>query len=124
MPCFDYNSRLIEHRKLAPLQFRTAAENYKIIREQQTPILVPYDDTAAAMVAHMMAGNEIDNAFFRAAQRYTVSVRDDLLLRLVNRASLIPHESGLWALANSKGYSPGKGMLPNVVGLSPETLMG
>ena len=123
MPCFTYNQLLLEHKKLVPLQFRTAAENYKIIREQQTPILVPYDDKSAAMVAHVLAGYEIDNAFFRAAQRYTVSVRDDLLQRLANNASLVPHESGLWTLANSKVYSPEKGMLPNVVGLSPEALM-
>jgi CRISPR-associated endonuclease/helicase Cas3 len=122
MPCFDYNHQLEQHKKLVPLQFRTAAANYKIIREEQTPILVPYDK-AAAMIAHLRGGGLVDYSFYRDAQRYTVSVRDDLLRRLVNNASLFQHESGLWTLENSAGYSPEQGMLPNAVGLSPEALM-
>ena len=123
MPCFDYNTGLPEHRNMPPLQFKTAAERYQIIREEQTPILVPYNDEAAAMVAHALAGHLIDYKFFRDAQKYAVSVRDDFLKRLIDNRSLVEHEAGLWVLANPAGYSAAMGLLPNVVGMGPEALM-
>jgi CRISPR-associated endonuclease/helicase Cas3 len=122
MPCFNYDPYQTEHRKLAPFRFRTAAEAYQLIREQQTPILVSYNQEAQKMVDHVMAGKPIDAGFFRAAQKYTVSVRDDLLQKVFDNAVLVQHEAGLWALGNEKAYSREKGLLPTAVGLSPESL--
>lgn len=123
MACFEYNRILKAHAKLIPLKFKTAAEAYQLIREVQTPILVPYNDEAKRMIDHVITGRPIDYLFFRDAQRYTVSVRDDLLQQIYNNASLVRHEAGLWALANPDAYSPEKGMLPNSAGLGPETLI-
>jgi CRISPR-associated endonuclease/helicase Cas3 len=122
MACFDYNRADKSHAKLIPLKFRTAAEAYQLIRDAQTPILVPYDEQSRRMVAHVIAGRPIDYAFFRAAQRYTVSVRDQLLQKIADNASLVRHEAGLWALANPDAYSPEKGMLPDAAGFGPEAL--
>lgn len=124
MPCFDYNRGDAAHAKLIPLKFKTAADAYQVIREVQTPILVPYNDEAIQMIVHVTAGRPIDYQFFRDAQRYTVSVRDNLLQNLSDNKTLIPHEAGLWALANPDAYSPEKGMLPNIAGISPESLIG
>lgn len=121
MPCFDYN-RATERVPL--FKFRTAAEAYRIIREEQTPILVSYDGTAKRMIDHLLAGRPVDYGFFREAQRYTVSVRDDLLSKLADNRNLVPHEAGLWVLANEDAYSKKKGLLPNVAGLDPAILFG
>lgn len=110
MPCFEYALGNKAHAKLIPLKFRTAAEAYQLIREVQTPILVPYNAQAKQMIAHVVAGQPVDYAFFRDAQRYTVSVRDELLQKVFDNASLVRHEAGLWALANADAYSPEKGM--------------
>jgi CRISPR-associated endonuclease/helicase Cas3 len=124
MPCFHYDPHYIaEHRKLAPFAFHTAAEAYQLIREEQTPILVPYDQEANAMVAHVIEGKPIDLAFYRKAQKYTVSVRDHFLHKLADNASLYQHEAGILALANAKGYSNKKGLLPDVAGISPEVFI-
>ncbi len=124
MPCFAYDPHHIaDHRTLAPFQFRTAAEAYQLIREQQTPVLVPYNREARAMVDHALAGKPIDLTFFRQAQKYTVSVRDHFLQKLSDNAVLIRHEAGLYVLANRGAYSSTKGLLPEVAGISPESLM-
>ena len=124
MPCFHYDPHHIaDHRKLAPFAFRTAAAAYQLIREEQTPILVPYNKEAKAMVAHVIEGKPVDLAFFRQAQKYTVSVRDHFLHRLADNAVLYQHEAGVIALANPDAYSTEKGLLPDVAGISPEVLM-
>jgi CRISPR-associated endonuclease/helicase Cas3 len=123
MSCFRYDPYQPEHKKLAPLRFRTAAEAYTIIRDVQTPILVPYDDASAAMVAHVLAGKPIDFSFYRKMQPYTVSVRDDLLQKIAKNSVLVQHPDGLWALANDHAYSQHKGLLPNAVGLGPDALV-
>jgi CRISPR-associated endonuclease/helicase Cas3 len=124
MSCFEYDPRQLQHGKLAPFQFRTAAARYRLICEEQTPVLVPYNDEAKAMIENIKADRPIDYAFFREAQKYSVSLRDAVLEKLDDNRTLYRHESaGLWALLNERGYSSKKGMLPNVVGMGPEALM-
>lgn len=123
MPCFEYNRFDKAHAKLIPLKFKAAAEAYQLIREVQTPILVPYNAEARRMIQHVIEGKDIDYTFFRAAQRYTVAIRDNLLKTAIDNASLVPHPAGVWALANDAAYSPEKGMLSTVAGLTPETLI-
>lgn len=123
MSCFNYNRGIPSHDKLAPFRFKTAAEAYQIIREEQTPILVPYIEEAQEMMNYVLTGQPIDSRFFREAQKYTVSVRDNLLQEMFNNASLIQHpDAGLWVMNNKDAYSKELGLLPDVAGLSPESL--
>lgn len=123
MPCFEYVRSNPAHQKLAPFMFRTAAEAYRLIRQEQASVLVPYNAEARAMIETLRSGRPVDYAFLRRAQKYTVSVREDLLRRLTDNHSIVSHEFGLWRLDNEKGYSPEQGMLPDVVGLSPDSLI-
>ncbi|MGA2441468.1 MAG: CRISPR-associated helicase Cas3' [Tepidisphaeraceae bacterium] len=66
------------------LKFRTAAERYKIIREEQTSILVPYNEEARNIRDHLMLGHKVDYAMLRSAQRYLVGVHDQLLKQLAD----------------------------------------
>jgi CRISPR-associated endonuclease/helicase Cas3 len=71
MPHFGYP----DGRGLPPFMFRQAADAYRIIREEQTPILVPYNAEARAMRDRLRCDGAIDFGLLRAAQRYTVGVR-------------------------------------------------
>jgi CRISPR-associated endonuclease/helicase Cas3 len=124
MPCFDYNPYDKAHAKLAPLKFKTAAAAYKIIRDEQTPILVRYNDEARRMVDYVLTGQPIEAGFFRRAQKYTVGVRDELLKRIFDNRVLIQHpDAGLWALVCEAAYSKELGLLPEASGISPEALL-
>ena len=123
LPCFKYDPYDKAQHKLAPFKFRSAAEAYQLIRDEQTPVVVPYDQKADKLIARLATGAAIDYDFYKAVQQYSVGVRDDLLQKLVDNANLIQHVSGVWYLANPRAYSPEKGMLPDVAGMGPEALI-
>lgn len=105
------------------LQFREAATRYRIIREEQEPILVPYDEAARTIRGGLLRGEPADFKLLRAAQRYIVGVWPNLLDQLNKRTLVIPHESGLWLLANEKAYTPEKGLSLEGSGIASELLI-
>src|SRR5665213_1090948 len=106
------------------LNFRTAAERYKIIRDEQTSILVPYNAEARRIRDRLMRGDPADYALLRSAQRFLVGVQDNWLRKLVNNQLISQHESGLWWLTNEGAYSQHKGLSFDLVGFDPDSLMG
>jgi CRISPR-associated endonuclease/helicase Cas3 len=112
-----------KHKELQ-LKFRTAASRYQIIREEQTSILVPYNDEARCIRDRLMRGDPADFQLLRKSQRYLVGVREESLKKLEENQLIIQHESGLWWLANDRAYSPNKGMSFDAVGFAPEMLIG
>ena len=131
MPCFDFRPNF---DPLPLFKFRTAAQRYQIIRDEQASILVPYNDEARSLIARLNRG-ELDFRLVRDAQRYTVGVRGKRdeqgrvpagtpLAKLIENHVVIEHESGLWLLGNERAYSPEKGMLFEAAGLGPESLIG
>lgn len=102
-----------------PFMFRQAADAYQIIREEQTPIVVPYTSHGRAMRDALLTGRPIDYRFQRDAQQYVVSVREPLRIKLAEQQVIIPHESGLWAWANDAGYSLERGLSPDACGIDP-----
>lgn len=104
------------------LKFRTAASRYRIIRDEQTQVLVPYDGDARALRDHFLRSSEVDFGLMRTAQRYIVGVRDGLLKVLQDNGVVIEHESGLWLLVNDDAYSDKKGISPQAVGIDPQLL--
>jgi CRISPR-associated endonuclease/helicase Cas3 len=102
-----------------PFMFRQAADAYQIIREEQTPIVVPYLAQGRAMRDELLRGSQVDYRFQRAAQRFTVSVCESLLRKLAAQQVIVEHESGLWAWANDAAYSLAKGMSPQSCGIDP-----
>jgi CRISPR-associated endonuclease/helicase Cas3 len=105
---------------LPPFMFRQAADAYQIIREEQTPIVVPYTAQGRGMRDALLDGRPIDYRFQRDAQRYVVSVREPLRIKLAEQQVIIPHDSGLWTWANDAGYSLDRGLSPDVCGIDPE----
>lgn len=104
-------------------QFRDAANRYKIIRDEQVPILVPYNDHARQIRDRLLAGDNADVFLLRSCQRYLVSVPEQLLENLVDSQNVVEHESGLWLLMNEAAYSTTKGLSPGSPGFDPELLV-
>ncbi|MGN6726127.1 MAG: CRISPR-associated endonuclease Cas3'' [Tepidisphaeraceae bacterium] len=121
--CFEFNAYEPSHRKLAPFMFRAAADRYRIIRDEQTPVVVPYNDEANRLIARLQTGEPLDYASYKAAQQYGVGVRESLLRQLQQNAALVRHESGLWFLPNPNGYSRETGLLANAMGLDAEAFV-
>ncbi|MBA2271508.1 MAG: CRISPR-associated helicase Cas3' [Chthoniobacterales bacterium] len=72
--CDDY--RLNQDRKLPfVFQYRTIAEKFRLIENEQVPVLIPFDETAKALLAQLR--NEaipLHRALLRGLQRYTVQI--------------------------------------------------
>ena len=109
-------------RRELQLKFRTAALRYQIIRDEQTPILVPYDGHARVLRDRLLRSSEVDFVMLRNAQRYIVGVRENLLTVMREKAILVEHDSGLWVLVNDSAYSVEKGLSPDAAGIDA-TLM-
>jgi len=125
LPLFHYDGADPAHQKLVPFKYATAGERYKIIREELTPVLVPYDETAKKLIAHLIAGRPVDYAFYKASQQYSVGVRTRDLQKLDNNAALLTHpEAGLYYLNNPSAYSSALGLSTNATGLAADFLFG
>jgi CRISPR-associated endonuclease/helicase Cas3 len=98
-------------RRRALLQFREVASAFRMIRDDQLPILVPYDPKAADLCNKLMAGN-VSSVPQRELQPYLVSVRKEAVREMNDRGFVIEHESGVWLLLNRSLYSGHKGLDP------------
>jgi CRISPR-associated endonuclease/helicase Cas3 len=104
------------------LRFRTAASRYQIIRDEQTPIVVPYNDDGRALRERLLRSGDVDFALLRNAQQYIVAIRDNLLTALVDSGTIVQHDCGLWLMMNDSAYSADKGLSPGGIGIDA-TLM-
>lgn len=108
--------RIMECMRLDPyrpeelrFQFRAIEERYKLIRDAQLPVLIPYDEIAADLIA------ELENPFVdyvsnRKLQPYLVSVPERSIRELEANGVVKAHESGVWILLRADAYQPQKGL--------------
>jgi CRISPR-associated endonuclease/helicase Cas3 len=109
---------------LMDFRFREAARKYVIIRDDQNPVVVPYEREGRRLRDRLIESPEIDYRLLRDAQQYSVGVPDNLLHRLIENTTVMPHESGLcWLLVNDDAYSSKKGLSPEVVGIDTSILV-
>lgn len=98
-------------RRRALLQFREVARAFRMIRDDQLPILVPYDAKAVMLWDKLMCGS-VSFLPQRELQPYLVSVRKEAVQQMRDRGFVKEHESGVWLLLNSSLYSEKKGLDP------------
>ena len=56
-------------------QFKTVAENFRLIEDHQVPVIIPYDEKAKAYIAELKdTFQPLTRALFRGLQRYTVQI--------------------------------------------------
>jgi CRISPR-associated endonuclease/helicase Cas3 len=95
----------------ALLQFREVASAFRMILDDQLPVLVPFDAKAEQWRDKLMAGN-LPFVPQRELQPYVVSVRKDAVWKMQERGFVHEHESGVWLLLNRSLYSSKKGLDP------------
>jgi CRISPR-associated endonuclease/helicase Cas3 len=100
-------------------QFREMATAFKIIRDEQLPVLVAYsnDPSVDNPVHDKLAANKIPFLPQREMQPYLVSVRKPAVEKMLKRGFVIEHESGVWILLNRSLYSREKGLNPEATNL-------
>lgn len=104
------------------IQFRTAAENFRMIDDAQETVIVPYNAKARQAIDRLRATGA-ERGALRALQRYTVPVRRDCLARLIE-ASAIEDIGGIAVLARERLYHPGTGLdCDAIMDMSIEELM-
>lgn len=118
MPALNANLRA----QVLALQFETAAKGYRIIREEQEQLLVPYDGLARQLRDQLFRG-ELEFIPQRMAQPYLLGLRTPLLRALQERNLVHEHESGVWLLMNEAAYSPEKGLTLETQGFDAELLI-
>jgi CRISPR-associated endonuclease/helicase Cas3 len=98
-------------RGRALLQFREVADAFRMIRDDQLPILVPYNKDAESLRDKLLAASV---AFIpqRELQPYLVSARKEAVQQMVSRGFVSAHESGVWLLLNPSLYNKEKGLDP------------
>jgi CRISPR-associated endonuclease/helicase Cas3 len=110
----------IDHtRKRLLFQFREMAARYRIIRDEQFPVLVPYDRDPNAInpIWGKMLGNKIMYMRQREIQSYLVSVRKQAVQQMQQRGFVSEHQSGVWILLNRSLYNQEKGLGPEATTL-------
>ncbi len=113
---FDYA------RGHALLQFREVASAFRIIRDDQLPILIPYNAKASILWNKLTVGN-VPFVSQRELQPYLVPVRQEAAQQMKSRGFVSEHESGVWLLLNRSLYSKDKGLDPEATTLD-ESLWG
>ena len=105
------------------IQFRTAAEAFKIINDaNQHSILVPYEEGEKWI--DLLKKSEIPiRKLLRKLQRYTINIYNDQFLCLQNRGSLKEIIPGIFALNNTVEYSNEIGLLIDEMPNDPEDFM-
>ncbi|MGQ0639900.1 MAG: CRISPR-associated endonuclease Cas3'' [Gemmatimonadaceae bacterium] len=104
------------------LQFRRAADQYRMIRDDQKPVLVPYDRRAKDIRTQMRT-REINFQLLRAAQPYLVGVYPNDLHVLISRQVVSEHEAGLFILENEAAYTRDKGLSFGKLGMDSAELI-
>jgi CRISPR-associated endonuclease/helicase Cas3 len=98
-------------RQRALLQFRQCADRFRMIRDEQLPILVPHDAKAKIMWQNL-ANSKVPFVPQRALQPYLVSVRPQAMQQLLRQGFVMAHDSGVWLLYNRSLYTESKGLDP------------
>jgi CRISPR-associated endonuclease/helicase Cas3 len=106
MPCMALDkNRPAELR----FQFREIARRYVMIRNEQLPILIPFNRKAQQILADL-TNPSVDFVPHRRLQPYLVSVPRNVLRSLEDNHVVQAHSSGVWLLLRRDAYSCGKGL--------------
>lgn len=126
LPCFRFDPR---DKTLAALNFKKAADAYRLIRDEQTPVVVPYNAEARTLIEHLKTGEPLTYTHYKQVQQYGVGVRERMLRELADNttaqkhAPLYSHDAGLWYLVSRDAYTPEKGVSTTATGIAPDELV-
>jgi CRISPR-associated endonuclease/helicase Cas3 len=99
-----------EKRKNLPLflvnSYRTAAEHFRVIDDQTTSVIVPYDDEGKQIIARLNSSESIADLsdLMRKAQRYTVNLFCYELDQLIQNGGLVSVLEGKIMVLRESAY--------------------
>jgi CRISPR-associated endonuclease/helicase Cas3 len=101
-------------RGILDFQFREMAQAFKIIRDDQLPLLIPYSAKPDADNEpwSKLAANHIRFWPQRELQPYLVSLPKYAVQQMQGERYVTEHESGFWILQQKQLYSREKGLTP------------
>lgn len=105
-------------RGRAVLQFRQIEAAYQVVRDQQLPILIPFDAMSKEFCSQLLS-NGVDFIPQRKLQPYLVSMHEKAVRDMESGGIVATHDSGIRVLLRSDAYSPTKGLDPKIIGLDP-----
>lgn len=97
-------------------QFREIAERYKIIRDEQFPILIPYGHEGKNLLDALQS-HALPFVSHRQLQPYLVSVPRHTLHVLEQEHAVQEDESGVWLLLRDDAYDDAQGLKLEALGL-------
>lgn len=93
------------------IQFRSAAEKFRLIDDKGTwSILVPYDKRADGLIG-MLRNNEMNNGILRKLQRYSVTVYENEFRKLRDTGAIEEVQLGIWVVCVTNAYDKDLGLL-------------
>lgn len=109
---------LDRNRGRAVFQFRQIEAAYRVIEDQQVPILIPYDGKSDEFRLQLLSGR-VDFIPQRQLQPYLVSMPQKEVRAMESRGIVKVHDSGVWVLLRADAYSISRGLDPERIGLDP-----
>ncbi len=97
-------------------QFREIADRYKIIRDTQLSILIPFVPQAQKFL-DLLLGNHVPFVSQRLLQPYLVSVPERTFHALVTDGVVKNHDSGVGLLLRTDAYDPAQGLRVGEIGM-------
>lgn len=96
----------------AKLDFPQVAERFAMIEDATRAVLVPYNETASALIDQLAATRGSDPGLRRRLQRYQVALRERELAkaREVGAVTELFRGSDIW-VCDSRFYSPALGLI-------------
>lgn len=92
------------------VQFRTAAERFRLIRDSGQSILVPYGDDGHKWL-DLLQKQGPERYLLRKLQRYSVNVYENEFNKLNEIGAIAELSPGIWGLVISNGYDENLGLL-------------
>lgn len=100
-------------------EFRRIAEQYRVIRDAQLPILIPFDEDAAEYARQLVSGF-VEFVSQRKLQPYLVNVPKRAFDGMVASGIVLSHESGVGLLLREDAYNARTGLSLDTLGLDPQ----
>ncbi|MFW6039390.1 MAG: CRISPR-associated helicase/endonuclease Cas3, partial [bacterium] len=108
------------------LQFRQAAARYRLIADEQYPVLIPYGRRGHALIQQLQhMSDPPGREFNRRLQRLIVTVHEHIANELLENRVLLPPEQthGRFVLGNTAAYDRRLGLRLDKAGLDAVSLM-
>lgn len=98
-----------DHFLASKIQYAEIANRYRLIRNEQVDIIIPWDANAQDLCDQLQRNIPLNRQQWRQLQRYTISVHPKVRDQLIQQGAINPCQE-IWILCDQKLYSPSRGL--------------